>query len=63
MRKLDVALQRRVILAWLRGQGIGSVNFDVVERVRSMLNEERVAKVNLPGNKYARRQQKALFIE
>ena len=63
LRKMDVALQRRVILAWLRGQGIGSVGFDVVERVRSMLNEQRVAKVNLPGNKYARRQQKALFVE
>ncbi|MCH2060647.1 MAG: tRNA lysidine(34) synthetase TilS [Verrucomicrobiales bacterium] len=63
MRKLDIALQRRVILAWLRGQGIGSVGFDVVERVRLMLDDERLAKVNLPGDRHARRQRKVLFVE
>jgi len=35
----------------------------VVERVRSMIDEESVAKVNLPGDKHARRRRKALFVE
>ncbi len=63
LRELGVALQRRVILAWLRGRGVADVGFEVVERVRSMIDEESVAKVNLPGDKHARRCRKALFVE
>ena len=63
LRQLGIALQRRVIHSWLRERGVTGVGFDVVERVRSMLDDESVAKVNLPGDKHARRQQKALFVE
>src|SRR5213076_2794469 len=33
LRKVPVALQRRQILKWLRGQDITNVGFDVVENV------------------------------
>ena len=38
LRALPVALQRRAILKWLRGQNIAEVGFDVIERVRSLLD-------------------------
>jgi hypothetical protein len=63
LRELGVALQRRVLLAWLRECGVADVGFEVVERVRSMIDEESVAKVNLPGDRHARRCRKALFVE
>jgi tRNA(Ile)-lysidine synthase len=63
LRALGIALQRRVILAWLRERGVADVGFEVVERVRSMIDQESVAKVNLPGDKHARRCRKALFVE
>ena len=37
LRALPVALQRRAIFKWLRGQNIAEVGFDVIERVRSLL--------------------------
>ena len=63
LRAIGIALQRRVILAWLRERGVADVGFEVVERVRSMIDQESVAKVNLPGDKHARRCRKALFVE
>src|SRR5215216_193375 len=56
LRALPIALQRRAILHWLRGQNIADVGFDVVERVRSLTDREsRIAKVNLPRDRHARR--------
>src|SRR5205085_7802170 len=40
LRELPVALQRREILKWLRARRIGSVGFDVVEDVRSLLDHD-----------------------
>jgi tRNA(Ile)-lysidine synthase len=57
-----VAVQRRRILAWLRSQRVPDVGFSEVEIVRSLLKGER-AKVNLPGNRHARRRAKKLFLE
>jgi tRNA(Ile)-lysidine synthase len=57
-----VALQRRRILAWLRSNGVPDVGFSGVETVRSLLEGGR-AKVNLPGNRHARRRAKRLFLE
>ncbi len=62
LRPLPVAIQRRVLLAWLRARGVGEIGFGEVERVRSLL-AGRVAKVNLPGKKHARRRAGKLFIE
>src|SRR5262249_26503323 len=36
LRGLPIALQRRAILKWLRGQNISEVGFDVIERLRSL---------------------------
>lgn len=59
---LPVALQRRVIHAWLRAQGVGGVGFEEVESVRGLLAGRR-AKVNLPGGLHARRRARQLFLE
>ncbi len=64
LRALPAALQRRAILKWLRGRNVSGVSFDVVERVRSLLNgASQVAKVNLPKGRHARRRAKKIFIE
>ena len=61
---LPVALQRRAILKWLRAQNISGVGFDVIERVRLLLDPNvRTAKVNLPQDRHARRRAKTIFIE
>jgi len=64
LRDLPIALQRREILKWLRTRKITNVGFDVVESVRSLLDHEsRVAKVNLPQDRHARRRAGKIFIE
>jgi len=64
LRALPVALQRRAILKWLRVQNISGVGFEVIERVRLLLDPNvRTAKVNLPQNRHARRRAKTIFIE
>lgn len=59
---LPVALQRRVIHAWLKARGVGGVGFGEVESVRGLLAGSR-AKVNLPGGYHARRRARQLFLE
>jgi tRNA(Ile)-lysidine synthase len=64
LRALPVALQRRTILKWLRAQNISEVGFDVVERVRTLLDHDpTIAKVNLPRDCHARRRAGKLFID
>ena len=64
LRALPVALQRRAILKWLRVQNISGVGFEVIERVRLLLDANvRTAKVNLPQDRHARRRAKTIFIE
>jgi tRNA(Ile)-lysidine synthase len=64
LRELHVALQRRVIRAWLRWHGVLDVGFREVEAVRGLLEEgTQTAKVNLPGGWHARRRAKKLFLE
>ncbi|HEX3619901.1 MAG TPA: tRNA lysidine(34) synthetase TilS [Candidatus Udaeobacter sp.] len=64
LRALPVALQRRAIMKWLRTQNISEVGFDVIERVRSLADREApIAKVNLPGNRHARRRAGKIFVE
>ncbi|HEV3409665.1 MAG TPA: tRNA lysidine(34) synthetase TilS [Chthoniobacterales bacterium] len=59
-----VALQRRIIHEWLRHHAISNIGFDVVERVRALLEADiGPAKVNLPGDRYARRRAGELFLE
>lgn len=64
MRDLPVALQRRAIAQWLRAHGVVDVGFDMVETVRSLLDlATGRAKVNLTGNRHARRRAGELFVE
>ncbi len=64
LHALPVALQRRAILKWLRAKKVSEVGFDVIERVRSLINQNaRVAKVNLARNRYARRRAGKIFLE
>ena len=63
LRQLHPALQRRVIHAWLKARGIPEPGFAEVERTLSLLETGAPAKVNLPGNRHARRRSSTLFIE
>lgn len=64
LRSLPVALQRRAILGWLRAQGVADVGFDVVERVRELIDPAvQIAKTNLPRARHVRRRAKKLFVE
>lgn len=64
LRGLPTALQRRSILNWLRGHEVSDVSFDVIERVRSLLDgTSKIAKINLPQDRHVRRRQKRIFIE
>ena len=64
LRMLPVAVQRRAILKWLRAQNVSGVGFDAIERVRSLADRDtRIAKVNLPENRHARRRAGKIFIE
>ena len=64
LRALPVALQRRAIFKWLRAQNIPEVGFDLVERVRSLMDSiAGAAKTNLPENRHVRRRTGRIFIE
>jgi tRNA(Ile)-lysidine synthase len=64
LRALPIALQRRALLKWLRAQNVSDVGFEVIERVRSLADRDtRIAKVNLPKNRYARRRAGNIFLE
>jgi tRNA(Ile)-lysidine synthase len=71
-RQLDVAhlraqpraLQRRTIQKWLQSQGVADLDFDVIERIRALLDPEATtAKTNLPRDRHVRRRAKKIFIE
>ena len=64
LRALPIALQRRALLKWLRAQNISDLGFDAIERVRLLADRDtRIAKVNLPGNRHARRRAGKIFLE
>ncbi len=60
---MPLALQRRIVHAWLRTHGFQEVSFAEVELVLSLLNLEGPAKINLPGNAHARRRSGLIFLE
>ena len=62
MRELPTAVQRRVIHAWLRANGVREIAFDDVENVRALLDGPR-AKINLSGARHARRRAGRLFLD
>lgn len=60
---MPLALQRRIVHAWLRHHGFIEVSFEEVERVLSLLNLDGPAKINLPGDAHARRRAGKIFLE
>jgi tRNA(Ile)-lysidine synthase len=64
LRKLPPALRRRVVLRWLRRANIPEPGFAETNLVLSLLDVRRgPAKINLPGNRHARRRAGNIFIE
>ena len=64
LRAMPLPVQRRLLHQWLNAGEIPNVSFDLVERIRALLDlSNRVAKTNLPGGVHARRQSGKLFIE
>jgi len=64
LRKLPLAFQRRQILKWLRAQNVFEIGFEVIERVRSLLDPAtRIAKVNLAQDRHLRRRAGKIFVE
>lgn len=64
VRALPLPLQRRLLAKWLRSNAVSDVGFVAIEEVRSLLNPDgQPAKVNLPGDRHARRRGDELFIE
>jgi tRNA(Ile)-lysidine synthase len=64
LRRMPVARQRRLILAWLKKMKVADAGYREVELVRSLADIENApAKINLPGGLHARRRAKMIFIE
>ena len=64
LRKRPLAFQRRQILKWLRAQNVSEIGFEVIERVRSLLDPAtRIAKVNLAQDRHVRRRAGKIFVE
>jgi hypothetical protein len=64
LRAQSRALQRRTIQGWLQFQGIADLDFDLIERVRGLLDPDATtAKTNLPRDRHVRRRAKKLFLE
>jgi tRNA(Ile)-lysidine synthase len=58
------ALQRRVIHKWLQANGVGNLDFELIERVRALVDPAATtAKTNLPQGRHVRRRAKKLFVE
>lgn len=63
LRALPLALQRRLLAAWLAGRGVPNLSFDDIENTRSLCESETPAKVNLSAGYHARRRAGLLFVE
>jgi tRNA(Ile)-lysidine synthase len=64
LRAQPRALQRRTIQRWLQSQGVADLDFDLIERIRGLLDPETTtAKTNLPRDRHVRRRAKKIFIE
>ncbi|MBV9390384.1 MAG: tRNA lysidine(34) synthetase TilS, partial [Verrucomicrobia bacterium] len=63
VRNLPLAVQRRTIHSWLVQNGVHDVAFEDVENVRLLLNDVRLAKVNLSEGVFCRRRSGILFLQ
>jgi tRNA(Ile)-lysidine synthase len=64
LREMAVALQRRTLHKWLRTADVADIGFDLIERVRGLLDiAAGAARTNLPRNRYVRRRAGKLLLE
>ncbi len=64
LRTQSVAAQRRALHIWLRQHEVVDIGFDLIERVRALLEPGCAsAKTNLPRDRHVRRRAKKLFID
>jgi len=64
LRQMSVAVQRRMLHKWLRAGDVAEVGFDLIERVRGLLDvTSRIAKTNLPQDRHVRRRAGQIFID
>ncbi|MFM8364403.1 MAG: tRNA lysidine(34) synthetase TilS [Verrucomicrobiota bacterium] len=63
LRAMPLALQRRLVRAWLVAQEIPEPGMEETQRVLSLLDTSGPAKINLPGDRHARRRAGILFLE
>jgi tRNA(Ile)-lysidine synthase len=64
LRAMPIAVQRRMLHEWLRARDVPDLSFDLVERVRALLDlSNRSAKTNLPQDRHVRRRAGQIFIE
>ena len=60
---LGGALRRTIVHWYLSIKEVSDISFELVEEVEGILRSNSSSKVNLPGNKFARRKEKRLIIE
>jgi tRNA(Ile)-lysidine synthase len=64
LRAMPIAVQRRLLHEWLRARDVPDLSFDLIERVRTLLDlSNRAAKTNLPQDRHVRRRAGQIFIE
>ncbi len=64
LRAMPIAVQRRMLHEWLRARAVPDLSFDLIERVRALLDlSNRAAKTNLPQDRHVRRRAGQIFIE
>ena len=63
LRAMPLALQRRVVRAWLVAREIPEPGMEETSRVLSLLDTAGPAKINLPGDRHARRRAGVIFLE
>jgi tRNA(Ile)-lysidine synthase len=63
LRAMPLALQRRVVRAWLVAREIPEPGMEETQRVLSLLDTAGPAKINLPGDRHARRRAGVIFLE
>ncbi len=64
LRREPVALQRRLLRAWLRSRTKTEADFETIERARTLaFSTVAPAKMNLPGGYHLRRREGKIFVE
>ena len=63
LRCAPTAIQRRLVMGWLRRQNVSNISFDMVDAVVGLSLRDSPAKLNLPGGAHVRRRAGKIFIE